>query len=190
MQTSPTSSAASSQVSEELRFKKGNDIFRTRNVSQNHTKKRNVKSAFILTDLLITRSFTQTFKNTEQFREVTCVCLFRSLVHLKEVSVCFSWSACELWFFALLSLLSSLTMKNSVCSGDGGGADTEPHRKRGKEQPAVEHQRKEKGVIEHKERIRQAGSAEPEDVEGLKSLQSKAEENISNCTVKTPEVLH
>lgn len=67
--------------------------------------------------------------------------------HLKEVSLSLSFSHfsdCELWFFALLSLLSSLTMKNSVCSRDGGGADRERHSKRGKEQPAVEHQRKEK----------------------------------------------
>lgn len=34
-------------------------------------------------------------------------------------------SGCKLWFVALLSSLSSLTMKNSVCSGDGGGADAE-----------------------------------------------------------------
>lgn len=42
-----------------------------------------------------------------------------------SVSASISYSGCELWFFALLSLLSSLTMKNSVCSRDGGGADTE-----------------------------------------------------------------
>lgn len=53
--------------------------------------------------------------------------------HLKEVSrslslshqlfVFFSNSGSELWFFVLLSSLSSVTMRNSVCSRDGGGAD-------------------------------------------------------------------
>lgn len=56
----------------------------------------------------------------------------QSCVHLKVLSLslslsslCLSFSGCELWFFALLSLLSSLTMRNSVCSRDGGGADTD-----------------------------------------------------------------
>lgn len=55
-----------------------------------------------------------------------CCCCdpFHLFTWRKSLALIFSYPGCELWFFALLSLLSSLTMKNSVCSRDGGGADT------------------------------------------------------------------
>lgn len=78
------------------------------------------------------------------FHLVVVICVIGSPEGSLSFSAVFSYSSYELWFCALLSLLPSLTMRNSVCSRAGGGADTERHRKRGKEQPAVEHQRKEK----------------------------------------------
>lgn len=62
----------------------------------------------------------------KQVVEVYVLCVgSSSSVHLKEASRPISLMlGRELWFFALLSLLSSQTMKNSVCSRDGGGADT------------------------------------------------------------------
>lgn len=99
---------------------------------------------------IVRKSCTKT-KMQKQLGEHFCVCLivvrytYASLIvclivvvwscHLKEVSrslslshqlsVFFSNSGSELWFFVLLSSLSSVTMRNSVCSRDGGGADIE-----------------------------------------------------------------
>lgn len=86
-------------------------------------------------------------------------------------SVSFAYWGCELWFSALLSLLSSLTMKNSVCSGDGGGADSQNDTgKEGKSSQlsGVTQERKKLCVIEHKRRICWSGLAELEE-SGIKS---------------------
>ena len=77
-------------------------------------------------------------------------------------SVSASYFGCELWFFALLSLLSSLTMKNSVCSRDGGGADAENDTgKEGKSRqlPSIREKKKESDWVQRENMLDWVGWA-------------------------------